>query len=201
MRPPRENVRRSGETYFVSSQTVDRQPFFRHERWAVLMEEIFQHYRGSSYQLHAYVVMPDHFHAILSPQDSIERAMQNIKGGFSFRAKRAFDWKHNIWQAGFSDHRIRDAADFDRHISYMRHNPVKNKLCLSSENYRYLAVNLDPIPQRLKPSSLAGSDGGAEAPPLQEPLPQVLSNPAKPKVPQNATVEARPLVSANRMEK
>ena len=188
MRPPRENVRRSGETYFVSSQTVDRQPFFRHERWAVLMEEIFQ-------------VMPDHFHAILSPQDSIERAMQNIKGGFSFRAKRAFDWKHNIWQAGFSDHRIRDAADFDRHISYMRHNPVKNKLCLGSEEYRYLAANLDPILQRLKPSLSVRSDGGAEAPPLQEPLPQVLSNPAKPKAPQNATVEARPLVSANRMEK
>ncbi len=221
MRPARETVRRSGETYFVSAQTVDRQPFFRHERWALWMEEIFQDYRGSSYQLHAYVVMPDHFHAILSAQDSIERAMQNIKGGFSFRAKRAFDWKHDIWQVGFSDHRIRDAADWDRHVAYMGHNPVKNKLCSISDAYRYLAVNLGPIPQRLKPSTLRGSNGGREAPPLQdstppfqeprpplqgsaprlqEPLSWIQSDPAKPKTPQSATVEARPL-SAKRMEK
>jgi putative transposase len=173
MRPARETVSRSGQTYFVSSQTVERRPFFRHERWAILMEEIFQHYRGNSYLLHAYVIMPDHFHLIISPEASLERAMQNIKGGFSFRAKSAFDWRHNIWQPGFSDHRIRDAKDWDGHIAYMRHNPVKNKLCSFSEEYRYLAVNLDPIPQRLKPLSLTRTDGGAEAPPLPKPLPTI----------------------------
>jgi putative transposase len=201
-RPAREIVRSSGQTYFVSSQTAERQPFFRHERWAILMQEIFQHYRGESYLLHAYVVMPDHFHLIISPKESLERAMQNIKGGFSFRAKSAFDWKHNIWQPGFSDHRIRDAEDWDCHVAYMRHNPVKNKLSVSSEDYRYLAVNLDPIPQRLKPLTPARSDGGAEAPPLQKPLPRLLSNPAEPKRLRNSTksAEAMPLVSATRTE-
>ena len=133
------------------------------------MQEVLQHYRTVSYLLHAYVVMPDHFHAILSPQESLERAMQNIKGGFSFRARQAFNWKYNIWQAGFSDHRIRDIEDWDRHVDYIRHNPVKSKskLCLSSADYRYLAENLDPIPQRLKPLILMRSNGGAEAPPLQ----------------------------------
>jgi putative transposase len=91
--------------------------------------------------------------------------MQNIKGGFSFRAKRAFNWKFDIWQAGFSDHRIRDIEDWNHHISYMRHDPVKAKLAV---DYRDLAFDLDPIPQRLKPSFLAGSDGGPEAPPLQK---------------------------------
>jgi putative transposase len=178
MRPARETVNRSGQTFFVSSQTVERQPFFRHERWAILMQDIFQHYRGESYLLHAYVVMPDHFHLLISPKGSLERAMQKIKGGFSFRAKSAFGWKYNIWQPWFSDHRIRDAQDWDCHIAYMRHNPVKNKLCLSSEDYRYLAVDLDPIPQRLKPVSPFAFHGGAEAPPLQKPLDRNLSNPA-----------------------
>jgi putative transposase len=186
-RPPRETVRSNGQTYFASSQTVERKPFFRHERWANVMQEILQHYRGNSYLLHAYVIMHDHFHLIISPSDSLERALQNIKGGFSFRAKSAFDWRHNIWQPGFSDHRIRDAADWDCHIAYMRQNPVKNKLCLSSEDYRYLAVNLDPIPQRLKPSNLVRSDGGAEAPPLRKPV--------TPEHPQSTT-----RISANRTE-
>jgi putative transposase len=165
MRPARESVKSGGQTYFVSSQTVDRQPFFRHERWVLLMEEVLKHYRGDSYLLHAYVVMPDHFHIIITPRESLERAMQNIKGGFSFRAKRAFDWKHAIWQPGFSDHRIRDTEDWDHHISYMRYNPIRAKL---AADYRYLALDLDSIPQRLKPPFLAGSDGEAEAPPLHK---------------------------------
>jgi putative transposase len=194
MRPSRETVRRSGQTYFVSSQTVDRRPFFRHERWAVLMQEVLQHYRTVSYLLHAYVVMPDHFHAILSPQESLESAMQNIKGGYSFRARQAFNWKFNIWQAGFSEHRTRDIEDWDRHVDYIRHNPVKSKLCLSSGDYRYLAVNLDPIPQRLKPLILIRSNGGAEAPPLQSQETLRLQDPAK-----KAAAVSSP--GANRMEK
>ena len=131
------------------------------------MQGVLQHYRGSSYQLHAYVIMPDHFHILISPQDSLERAVQNIKGGFSFRAKKAFEWKHEIRQPGFSDHRIRDVEDWDRHIGYIVHNPVNSQLCLRSEDYPYLATQLDPIPQRLKPL-ITAIDGGAEAPPLQE---------------------------------
>jgi putative transposase len=161
----------------------------------MLMQEIFEHYRGNSYLLHAYVIMPDHFHMILSPKESLERAMQKIKGGFSFRAKSAFDWKYDIWQPGFSDHRIRDAADWDCHIAYIRHNPIKNKLCASSEEYRYLAVNLDPIPQRLKPLTLVGSDGGAEAPPLQKPHPVIPTKPVMSEHPQSTT-----RISANRSE-
>jgi putative transposase len=125
--------------------------------------------------------------------------MQNIKGSFSFRAKSAFDWKQNIWQPGFSDHRIRDARDWDCHIAYMRQNPVKNKLCSSSEEYRYLALDLDPIPQRLKPFNLSRSDGEAEAPPLQKTLPRTFSSPATPEHLQSpkGTADTR---SANRTE-
>jgi putative transposase len=161
MRPAREKVSRSGHTYFVSSQTAGRRPFFRHERWAVLLQKVLQHYRSNSYLLHAYVIMPDHFHILLSPIESLERALQNIKGGYSFRARAAFDWREDIWQVGFSDHRIRDIEDWQRHLDYLRKNPGK-------EDYRFIALNLDPIPQRLKPQVLVNMNGGAEAPPLHK---------------------------------
>ena len=167
MRPARELVETKRQTYFVTSQTIQRNPFFRHERWAVLFQEILQHYRGKSYLLHAYVIMPDHFHILISPQESLERAVQNIKGGFSFRAKKAFEWKHDIWQPGFSDHRIRDGEDLERHLAYIESNPVKAKLCNKSGQYSYVSTRLDPIPQGLKPHFPESLDGGAEAPPLQ----------------------------------
>lgn len=168
MRPAREAARSREQTYFVSSQTAQRKPFFRYERWAELMQEVLQHYRGSSYLLHAYIIMPDHFHLLISPSVSLEGALQNIKGGFSFRAKRSFEWKQDIWQPGFSDHRIRDIEDWRRHVAYIRENPIKARLCERPEKYRYLVTDFDPAPQRLKPLIWGALDGGAEAPPLQK---------------------------------
>jgi REP element-mobilizing transposase RayT len=50
--------------------------------------DVLLHYRAQGkYLLHELVVMPDHFHLLITPRESLERAMQLIKGGFSFRAK------------------------------------------------------------------------------------------------------------------
>jgi putative transposase len=96
MRPRRELIRSNEYAYFVSTQTVGRKPFFRHERWARLMIATLNHYDANGYKLHAYVVMPDHLHLLISPFESVERSAQLIKGGFSFRARRELQWKGKI---------------------------------------------------------------------------------------------------------
>ena len=56
---------------------------------------------------------------------------------------------------GFSDHRIRDVEDYDRHVHYIHLNPVKKHLCVAPPEYRFSSAfpgwELDPIPQWLKP--------------------------------------------------
>ena len=154
MRPTRESVRQSDQTYFVSTQTAERRPFFRHERWAKLFLDVVEHYRDA-YLLHAFVLMPDHVHLLLSPRESLERSIQNIKGNFSYRAKRELGWQGEVWQKGFTDHRIRDVQDFERHIEYIVLSPVRAKLCQTPEEYPHSslssATRLDDAPQRLKP--------------------------------------------------
>jgi putative transposase len=75
-------------TYFVSTQTWERRDLFHSERLAELFLEILYHYRGESkYLLHEFVLMPNHFHLLITPSGiTLERAMQLIKGGFSHRA-------------------------------------------------------------------------------------------------------------------
>jgi len=102
MRPRRETMRSNEFAYFVSTQTTGRRSFFRVERWARLMLSTLIHYDGTGYKLHAYVVMPDHLHLLLTPFDSVEKSVQFIKGGFSFRAKRELEWNGEIWQPGFT---------------------------------------------------------------------------------------------------
>jgi putative transposase len=102
--------------------------------------------------------MPDHIHLLLTPAEeiSLERAIQFIKGGFSFRLKA-----HGAaWQASFSNHRIRDLEDYENHREYIRMNPVRTGLAERAEEYPYSsaagAIRLDPVPPGLKPYSLEG---------------------------------------------
>ena len=166
-------MRQTGQSYFVSSQTADRKPFFRHARWARLFLDVLENYRPG-YLLHAYVLMPDHIHILLTPNDSLEKAVQSIKGGFSYRVKKEFGWQGEVWQKGFSDHRIRDMNDWVRHLEYIRMNPVKANLCREPEEYLYGShtgtLVMDAVPQRLKPLDFCADNGGAEAPPLQDVL-------------------------------
>jgi len=116
------------------------------------------HYDGMGYKLHAYVVMPDRLHLLLTPIDTIEKAVQLIKGGFSFRAKRELSWPGEVWQSGFTDHRIRDEEDWLRHIEYIRKNPIEARLVKDSAPYEFMGFPDVAIPQGLKPSDIRGSD-------------------------------------------
>ncbi len=167
MRPRREAVRGAEYSYFVTSQTKGRTPIFRHERWAGLMVSVLHHYDGFRYKLHAYVVMPDHVHALLTPFEAVERSVQMIKGGFSFRAKRELAWTGEIWQPGFSDHRIRDQEDWHQHVGYIRSNPVRARLVEASALFEYMGFPDIEVPQGLKPRVLANSDVRAKARTLQ----------------------------------
>jgi putative transposase len=116
--------------------------------------------------------MPDHFHLLISPLKALENAVQMVKGGFSFRAKKELGSNAEIWQRGFSDHRIRDQEDFEKHVHYLHLNPVKRRLSERPEEYKFSSAypgwKLDPIPQGLKPAHLGEHlDGTAKAVPLQ----------------------------------
>jgi len=165
MIPKHEPATHNGQTYFVTSNSFERRQFFRQERWAKLFLEVLYAYRPERYLLHGFVVMPDHFHILITPTANLERSVQCLKGGFSFRAKREFGWIGGVWVAGFSDHRIRDEEDFRIHIRYIEQNPVKAKLVMFPHEYPYSSASglfeLDAFPQGLKPANFCGDRSGA----------------------------------------
>jgi putative transposase len=140
----------------ITSSTWGRRDLFSREPWANLMIDTLYHYRGTAYLLHEFVVMPDHVHVLFTPKTTLEKAVQFIKGGFSYRAKKELGSNMEIWQKGFSDHRIRDASDYRIHQTYIQQNPVRKNLCARAEEYpsssATVSFNLDPAPQGLKPA-------------------------------------------------
>jgi putative transposase len=168
VRAIREVATSNGQTYFVSFQSAKRVPLFRNERWAQFLFNAIFHYR-TEYGLHDFAIMPDHVHLLITPHGALERSVQVIKGGFSFRARREFSWHGEIWQKGFSDHRLRDVEDVGTHLRYIAKNI--GSLSEGSGGRRccgtHSGLAMDAFPQWLKPQSIRGCDGGAEAPPLQ----------------------------------
>ena len=145
-------------TYFITANTFQKHSLLQSERMAGLFLDVLYCYRAQQkYLLHEFVVMPDHFHLLITPTLTLERAMQLIKGGFSFRAKKELGFGGEIWETSFYDHRVRDWEEYCAFRRYIHLNPVKRGLAATPEQYPYSSAKagmaLDAVPQRLKPSS------------------------------------------------
>lgn len=108
----------------------------------ILMEQIVSCRDRGFYALHAFVVMPDHMHVLLTPAEdtTTEKAMQMIKGGASHRIGKELNYKLPIWQEGYHDRWIRDAEEYAKRKTYIEQNPVKAKLAETPEAYAYSSV-------------------------------------------------------------
>jgi putative transposase len=145
-------------TFFITSIAHGRDPLFKKEEMARLFLDVLQDNRHKGrFLLHEFVVMPDHFHLILTPAPdvSLEKAVQFIKGGFSFRAKKELRFQRLIWEESFTNHRIRDPDDYERHRDYIHQNPVKGGLAKTGSEYPHSSafpgMEVDPAPPGLKP--------------------------------------------------
>ena len=89
------------------------------------------------FHIDAMVILPDHLHALWTlPEGDCGYPMRwmLIKAGFSRRihtgeqrnASRKSKGERGIWQRRYWEHLIRDDDDYERHVDYIHHNPVKH---------------------------------------------------------------------------
>jgi putative transposase len=122
-------------TFFITAVCYNRRRLFQLPTNAELFLETLQHYRAAgNFKLHAFVLMPDHIHLLLTPQNqTISQAMQQLKGGFSHRLASKFP----VWQRGFADHLVQSTEEFESRRTYIHQNPVRAHLAPAPELYPY----------------------------------------------------------------
>jgi putative transposase len=131
--------------------TAQRRSLFQVTATAELLQQtILDYHSQGKFLLHAFVIMPDHFHALITPAPdvSLEKALQFIKGGFSFRLKSNFD----VWERGFNESQIMNEEKFSNCVRYIEANPVRRGLAAAPEAYSYSSAArgaLDPMPVHL----------------------------------------------------
>ena len=144
-------------TFFLTTAAWQSRNLFQSHRMSSLLVDVMEHYRNEQkFLLHGFVVMPNHLHAMVSltKDISVEKAVQFIKGGFSFRAKRELGFDLEIWHKGFSEIRVFSEEAFSARRVYMHQNPVRARLVRSATDWEYSSASgryeVDACPEYLR---------------------------------------------------
>jgi putative transposase len=82
--------------------------------------------RLGHYQLHAWVVMANHVHVLVTPETNPGRFIASLKGTTARAANKLLGRTGEpFWQAESYDHWVRDEKEFRRIWYYIEENPVK----------------------------------------------------------------------------
>ena len=94
------------------------------------------------YQLHAWVVMPNHVHAIFRPSVAMPTIMRWLKGRTGRVANQILDRTGTpFWQDESFDHWVRSAEELGDLIEYVENNPVKAGLVEAKEQWPWSSAS------------------------------------------------------------
>jgi putative transposase len=164
-----ETVLQPRRTFFVTTRTHAGRRLFQVDRYAELLIDVLRScVRAGRFQIDDFVVMPDHVHLLIAVDGSlsIEKAMQFIKGGFSYRVRKELEYAGEVWQRGFSEVRVEDKESLTRHRRYIAQNPVRAGLVESAELFPWTFEAMRrKKAQGLKPENFSRDFGTTEVVP------------------------------------
>jgi putative transposase len=169
------NYRRAfvpGGSWFFTVNLLDRRQALLVDHVEVLREAVAATQMKHAFTIDAFVVLPDHLHAIWHlPPDDFDFSMRwrLIKSRFAKSlpkqeprsAVRVARNERGIWQNRFWEHLVRDEIDYARHVEYCYINPVKHGLVSRVRDWPYSSFHRD-VRSGLFPEDWAGdsSKGG-----------------------------------------
>jgi putative transposase len=140
------------DLHFITCSCYRRKPLLGTARRRNLFLAVFEQVRRRyQFVVLGYVVMPEHFHLLISePQKRTpSTVMQALKLGFARRVLaqmrrrnpvQANLFEHSpqhIWQKRFYDFNVWSERKRVEKLNYMHHNPVKRELVASPELWRW----------------------------------------------------------------
>jgi putative DNA methylase len=97
--------------------------------------------RFHRYELHAFVVMPNHVHLLVTPLFIARQWLGPLKGFTGHQANRVLSRHAPFWQQESYDHLVRDQEQFRRIRNYIENNPVKAGLVQSAELFPWSSAS------------------------------------------------------------
>ena len=147
-----KRVFENGYSYFLTVVTHKRVPILI-KNIDLLRDSFRRSKLKYNYQIEAVVILPDHFHTIITPINAKDypKIISHIKRSFLYGLDKdiknsakvglsatQFKNQHSgIWQGRYYEHTIRDERDFKIRFDYIHFNPIKHKLVSMVKDWEY----------------------------------------------------------------
>lgn len=112
---------------------------------AEIVQNTLMFFDDQRYTIHAWVIMPNHVHALLTPAEgwTLAKILHSWKSFSARKANKVLDRTGEFWQPEYFDRAIRDEKGFIAAVQYIEHNPVKAGLCQSPHDWRFSSAFRD----------------------------------------------------------
>lgn len=126
---PHHITQRGNKKSIVFSSDIDRNHYLN------LLEFYLN---KNDLQLHAYCLMSNHVHLVMTPKDSvsISKAMRDVHRRYAHYFHRRVEQVGHLWQARFFSCPM-DEAHFQTAVRYVERNPVRAGLARRAEEFRW----------------------------------------------------------------
>jgi REP element-mobilizing transposase RayT len=151
----------SGKAFVIMDRLLDTTRIgplhLRRPEFAEMVVDAICYLENEGYfVLHAFVVMANHVHLLITPGVPVSKLMKSLKGFTARRGNQMLDVSGQpFWQDEPYDRWVRDRREFERIANYIENNPVTAGLCATPEEF------------------LWSSAGRVENPPQVENLPHI----------------------------
>ncbi len=108
-----------------------------------LAEVIRERRKVHGFLLTAWVLLPDHWHAIIYPRFplTISRVMESLKVSATRLLNANRDERGVLFQGRFFDRAMRTVKEYNETVAYIHGNPVKAGLVRRPEDWRWSSVH------------------------------------------------------------
>jgi REP element-mobilizing transposase RayT len=129
--------------FFVCVNLRPKRRRFDESEYALLIHVLKESRRRLGFLLCGYVLMPDHWHALIWPSYPllIWQVLHDAKKIMTLRINARRGAQGPLWQHQFWDRFVRHERELNERLDYMHLNPVRKGLVKKPEDWRWSSYN------------------------------------------------------------
>ena len=138
----------SGQAFLAMDRLLDTRRFgpihLQRPEIAGVVRDAILHCAGVDYHLHAWVIMPNHVHLLLTPHTDVSSFLRRLKAYSARQANQLLrQTGQAFWQDESYDHLVRSAQEFCKIETYIVNNPVTAGRAHAIEAFPWSSATLD----------------------------------------------------------
>lgn len=136
-------LRLTDKIFFITCNLRQDRRTFGDVEFQTVLDVIEESRNQLGYFFCGYVLMPDHWHALIAPSYPVTISLitRQVKSTCSGRINRQRSSQGANWQHQFWDRFIRHSKEFSERLESMHYNPFRKGLVLSPEDWRWSSCN------------------------------------------------------------